>query len=107
MADNNKQDSGESEIIDIEEFAREGKTVPPGKRYRIRVDKDSFEVDSAVITGAQILDLVHKTADKYNLYQHVHGGQTKGIGPNDSVDLTAPGVERFSTMKIENTEGKQ
>ena len=107
MADSNKQHSGESEIIDIEQFAREGKPVPPGKRYRIRVDKDNFEVDSAVITGAQILDLVHKTADKYNLYQHVRGGQTKGIGPSDPVNLMDPGVERFTTMKIENTEGQQ
>jgi hypothetical protein len=107
MADNHKQHSEESEIIDLEEFARAGKSVPPGKRYRIRVDKDNFEVESAELTGAQILALVNKTADKYNLYQHIRGGQTKGIGPNDPVNLTEPGVERFTTMKIENTEGQQ
>jgi hypothetical protein len=107
MAVNNKQHSDDSEIIDVEEFARAGKPVPPGRRYRIRVDKDNFEVESAQLTGAQILALVNKTSDKHNLYQHIRGGQTKGIGPNDPVDLTAPSVERFTTMKIENTEGQQ
>ena len=106
MADN-KQHSDESDIIDVEEFAREGKPVPSGKRYRIRIDKDHFIVDSAQLTGAQILALVNKTADKYNLYQHIRGGQTKAIKPNDPVDLTQPGVDRFTTMKIENTEGQQ
>ena len=106
MADN-KHHLDDSEIIDVEAFSREGKPVPPGKRYRIRVDKEHFEVDSAQLTGAQILALVNKTADKYNLYLHLRGGQTKGIAANDSVDLTQPGVERFTTMKIENTEGKQ
>ncbi len=93
------------EVVDIEEFAREAKPVPKGKRYRIRVDKEKFEVSQATITGKEILNLVQKTPDKYNLYQHIRGGKPKVIRRDEQVDLTAPGVERFTTMKVENTEG--
>ncbi|MHB8871891.1 MAG: multiubiquitin domain-containing protein [Candidatus Doudnabacteria bacterium] len=95
----------EIEIIEIEIFARENKPVPKGKKYKIRVDKENFDIPTETITGQGILDLVKKSSDSYNLYQHFHGAQTKIIKPDDIVDLTAPGVERFSTMKIENTEG--
>jgi len=95
----------EEDVIDIEEFARAGKPVPKGKRYRIRIDKEMFVVSQSTITGKELLALVGKTAEKYNVYLHVRGGQTKLIKPDEKVDLTAPGVERFTTMKIENTEG--
>jgi hypothetical protein len=95
----------DDEVIDIEDFAREGKPLPKGKRYRIRIDKEKFEVSQPTITGKELLGLVGKTPDKYNVYLHVHGGQSKLIKPDEKVELTAPGVERFTTMKIENTEG--
>jgi hypothetical protein len=95
----------EDAVIDVEEFARAGKPVPKEKRYRIRVDKEKFVVTQPTISGSELLALVGKTPDKYNVYLHVHGGQTKLIKPDEKVDLTEPGVERFTTMKIENTEG--
>ncbi len=95
------------EIIDIEEYAKAGKPVHKDKKYRIRVDKDHFVLHHHEITGRAILELVHKTPDKYRLYQHFHRGQTKVVQPDQVVDLTARGVERFTTMKIENTEGEQ
>jgi len=98
-----KHNSGEA--IEIETFAREGKPVPKGKTYRIRIDKEHYVVNQPTMTGAEILTLAGKTPDKYQLYEHVHGGQTKAIQPTQEVDFTEPGVERFTTMKIENTEG--
>jgi hypothetical protein len=106
MESQNEMRTNEPEIIDVEEHARAGKPVPKAKRYRIRVEKQSFVVNTETITGRQILALVGKTPDQYNLYQHIRGGQTKPVLPDESVDLTAPGVERFTTMKIENREGE-
>ncbi len=94
-----------NEIIDIEEFARAGKNVPKGATYRIRIDKQNYEVSTSTLTGKEILDLAGKTPETYLLYLHLKGGQTRAIKATDSVDLTEPGIERFSTMKIENTEG--
>ena len=94
-----------NEIINIEEFARAGKGVPKGETYRIRIDKDNYEVSTSSVTGKEILSLAGKTPETYLLYLHINGGQTRAIKATDPVDLTEPGVERFSTMKIENTEG--
>lgn len=107
MNNENQKEKNAEEVIDVEEFAKAGKAVPPGKRYQIRVDKQRFTVDQSTIKGSEILGLVGKTSDKYNLYQHVRGGQTKLIAANEVVDLTTPGVERFTTMKIENQEGEE
>jgi len=103
--DTQAQKKTDDDVIDVEEFAREGKPIPKGKRYRIRIDKEKFVVSQPTITGKELLGLVGKTPDKYNVYLHVHGGQTTLIQPDKEVDLTTPGVERFTTMKIENTEG--
>ena len=94
-----------TEIIEIEIYAREGKEIPKKKKYKIRVDKEKFTISNETISGLEILNLVNKSTESYYLYQHFHKGETKLIKPSDIVDLTAHGVERFSTMKIENNEG--
>lgn len=97
--------TSEEEVIDIEEYSKAGKPVPKGRHYRIRVNKDRFTVRESAITGKAILALVNQTPAEYNLYQHVRGGQTITIQPDQKVDLTAKGVERFTTLKKANTEG--
>ncbi|HLA95088.1 MAG TPA: multiubiquitin domain-containing protein [Pyrinomonadaceae bacterium] len=107
MNNENNVEGNEAGVVDVEEFAKTGKPVPRGKKYRIRIDKERFTVDSSTIKGSELLHLVGKAPDKYNLYQHIRGERPKLIAADHKVDLTGPGVERFSTMKIENTEGKE
>lgn len=104
MANENKSNV-ELEIVEIEELARAGKEVPDGKRYRIRIDKEKHVVEKAKMTGREILHLAGKTSEEYHLYLHSRGGQSKIIQADDVVDLRAPGVERFTTVKKVNTEG--
>lgn len=94
-----------TDVIDIEEHAKAGKPVPPGQKYKIRIDKDNYTVDQAVMTGKEILALAGKKPEEYDLYLHIRGGQTRTIKEDESVDLTDPGVERFTTLKRANTEG--
>jgi hypothetical protein len=98
-------DGPAEDIIELEEYAKAGKPAPKAKRYRIRVDKERFVVEQPTITGKETLALVQKTPQSHQLYLHIRGGQTRIVQPGESVDLTAPGVERFTTLKIENTEG--
>lgn len=98
-------DKTDFEVIEIEVFAREGKPVPKNKHYKIRVDKEIKVVRQHTISGREILALVGKTPEQYHLYQHFHKSQTKLIQPDEVVDLTIHGIERFTTLKIENTEG--
>ena len=94
----------EVEEVEIEDFARRGEKPPRAKRYVIRVDKDKFVVHIPKIKGADIL--AGKTPDKFKLYQHQRGHQPILIEPSTVVDLTAPGVERFTTMPKDTTEGR-
>jgi hypothetical protein len=94
------------DVIDIEEHATQGKPVPPEKHYRIRIDKTTYVVDNQFISGRALLTLAGKTpVEKYRVFEHLHGGQTKPIALDEKVDLAKPGLERFKTLPVDQTEG--
>jgi hypothetical protein len=100
-------DQAAQELIDIEEFSKQnsGKR-PKAKKYRIRVDKVHIVVDTASLLGRKILELAGKTPpDRWMLTQVFRHGEFRPIGLDDSVDVTAPGVERFTTLPKDQTEG--
>lgn len=101
----NMETNEHNRIIDLEEFAAAGKTVPPGKQYRIRIDKETKVVNVDHLTGREILALVDKTPEKYLLRQRVQG-TVRPVGSDETVSLLAPGVERFMTIPNEVTEGE-
>lgn len=96
-----------SESVDLEEYARRGERPPRATRYIIRVDRQRLVVESETISGAEILRLAGKTSDRYKLYQHIRGHQPVLVDPSTPVDLTTPGVERFTTMPKDTTEGRE
>lgn len=56
--------------------------------------------------GASHLELAGKVpVEQYKLTQKLHGGAAKTIGLDESVDFREPGVERFMTLKRDQTEG--
>lgn len=93
------------EEVDIEEYAKAGKPVPPAKRYKLRIDKEVKVTDSPSPTGRQILALVGKTPEGFALSMKLHGGHAKPVGADEHVDLRQPGVERFMTIPRDATEG--
>lgn len=95
----------EIEEVDVEEQIKKGLPVHPARRYIIRVDKQRVVSHKGHVTGAEILALVNKTPETYKLYQHKKGHQPTQVGPTQVVDLTKDGVERFTTMPKDTTEG--
>ncbi len=94
------------DVIDVEELAKAGKTVPRATRYRIRVDKTVIVVDGPTITGREILSKAGRVPpERYQLDQKMRDGSLRKIGLNDVVDLTTPGIERFMTIPLDQTEG--
>lgn len=94
------------EVIDLEDYARGGRTPPKAKKYRIRIDKVKYEVSVSSMTGRELLELASKTpAERFMLSQKLHGGQVKPVGLDEAADFTAPGVERFMTLAKDQTEG--
>ena len=95
------------EVIDIEEFAKAKRKVPKAKKYRIRIDKQKFVVNVSAMTGRELLNLAGKTpATNFMISQKTHGGEARKIGYDEKADFTAPGVERFMTLPLDQTDGE-
>jgi hypothetical protein len=94
------------DLIDLEEWAKAGKTPQPAKVYRIRIDNVKKDVSVPSMTGRQILGLVNKTPEGYTLSEKVHGGASIPIGADTIVRFDTPGIERFQTLARDATEGQ-
>ena len=74
--------------------------------YKIYIDKDILEVENGNPTGRELLQYAKKDPpEQYALYLKVKGGQPQRIELDKKVDLTEPGVERFVTLPLDQTEG--
>lgn len=95
-----------SEVVDIEEYAKAGKEVPKGKKYKIKVDKDKYEVEKEEMTGREILALAGKNPpDRFQLNQKFKGGRVEPVGLDQKVNFTVPGIEKFMTIALDQYEG--
>lgn len=93
-----------SDPIDVQAYAKAGKSVPTTGPYKIRVNKDFHDWPSPTIKGRDIVKLAGKDAQKNAAYQFIHG-KPERVQPEQEVDLTTPGVERFETLPLDQTEG--
>ena len=90
--------------VDIEKHCHDQSQLPNCSRYLIRVDKTRIIVEIPNPTGRQILVLAGKDPATTMLNQKV-GKAFKSIGLDEKVDLTECGVERFTTLPNEQSEG--
>lgn len=98
-----KLEQAEAKLEQVEE-----KTEHPRKplSFKIQIDKAHLVTDNPTPTGRFLLNLAGKIPpDQYAIYQKVQGGQPKRIGLDAEVDLREPGVERFVTLPLDQTEG--
>lgn len=94
------------DVVDVEECARRGEKPPKGRRYRIKIDRKPYVVESATITGREVLELAGlEPPEKYTLRVAVAGQRPEKVGLEDTVDLTRKGIERFKSMPRDQTDG--
>ena len=96
------------EIIDLEVYCKEhiDKKIPKGKHYKIKVDREKYVVKVESLTGGQILELADKKPiERFQLNQKLQKGQVEIIEHDEVVDFTSPGIERFMTIPLDQTEG--
>lgn len=96
-------------IVDIEEYAKEGKEVPThGVQYRFKVGNKLLIWSEPTITGKQILELAQLIpVTQYQLNQKFKHGVVEPIELTEVVELTRKGLERFTYMKLDQTEGSK
>lgn len=96
----------DEELVDVEEYSNAGRPLPRTAKYRIRIDSTRYEVTTPTLTGRQLLDLAGKQpVERFAVYQKRRGGGTERIALDKTVDLRAPGLERFVTLPLDQTEG--
>ena len=78
----------------------------PDQHFKVQIDKDFFEAPASRMTGRELLELADKKpAERYAIYLKVKGGQPDRINLDEKIDLSRPGVERFVTLPLDQTEG--
>jgi hypothetical protein len=88
---------------DVSGSAANGK---PAKTFKVQIDKQIFEVDSPNQTARSLLAIAGKVpAENFALYKKGKGGQPERIPLDEKIDLNDPGIERFVTLPLDQTEG--
>lgn len=94
------------DIIDVEEYAKADKKPPLAKKYRIRIDAKKYEVSVPAMTGRELLALSgNNPPEKYALYEKLKGGKRRRIQLDEKASFVEPGVEKFMTLPLDQTEG--
>jgi hypothetical protein len=79
---------------------------PVVKAFKILIDKVPLETKNPSPTGRELLTLASKVpVEQHAIYLRIKEGQPQRIGLDEHVDLTRPGVERFVTLPLDQTEG--
>jgi len=96
----------EKQEIDVEEYAKAGNPVPKGHLYIIMVDRQKLRAPKECMTGREILVLAGKTPpERFQLNERLRGGKVVRVGYDQTVCFTEPGIEKFMTIPLDQTEG--
>lgn len=92
----------QEDIIDVEVYTKEGKQIPVGKRYRVKIGNQFYVFDHHLVTGMQLLEKASiSPVECYWLYQKFRDCDFEKIDLNEQVNLTKPGIEHFVVKPTE------
>ncbi|WP_298359823.1 multiubiquitin domain-containing protein [Runella sp.] len=95
------------EFVNVHDYGRQGQKPPKAKKYHIQIDRTEYVVQKEHITGKELLVLAGKTPpERFQLNQRLHKGKVEKIDLDEVVCLTAPGIEKFMTVPLDQTEGE-
>lgn len=75
-------------------------------KFKFKVLNDVYEVDRQYITGREVLEKAGLTPPEiYKLDLKIQGNRYRNIKLEDIVDLSEPGIEKFTYIRRDQTEG--
>lgn len=95
-------------VVDVEEFGKQCKEIPPSRKFKIKIDKNYHTVDSRFITQSQLIALEgNMNVAIYDVYKFMNGNpKPVKIAIGETVDLTEKCLVRFVLMPKEQKDGK-
>lgn len=87
--------------IDIFEFSQRGEEVPHAPAYWVRIDGESFRIDTPRPTGEQILGKVEKRPCAFELIEEFVHDKNDVVEPSEEVGLRKKGLKGFITAHKE------
>lgn len=75
------------------------------KPFKIQIDKDQYELDNPTPTARELLALAGKTPPEHFALYLKDKGKPQRLQLDERVDLREPGVEKFVTLPLDQTEG--
>ncbi|MEP7376824.1 MAG: multiubiquitin domain-containing protein [Chitinophagaceae bacterium] len=91
-----------TEIVDLEQFTKEGKVPPSDKHYKVKVGEKVVIFDKQIVTGREILEKAgYKHPECHWLYQKLKGCDFEKIDLEEKVDLAKGGIEHFIVKATE------
>ena len=95
-------------LVDIEQYGKECKDVPPAHQYRIRVDKNYHLVNNPFVTAAQLIALEDKEpADRYDVFAFFSNQpKPQKMEPGKSFELRQRCLLRFVLQPKEQRDGR-
>lgn len=95
------------EVIDLEQCAKEGRTPPKARGYRVKVNETTFVWPKDEITGEEVLEQAGlKPPKDYILRLKVHGEKPRVIALDEQVHLRRDRVEKFRAIRSGQGEGE-
>jgi hypothetical protein len=74
--------------------------------YNIMVDRNVIKVEQECMTGSMILALANKTPyQRFQLNIRFKGGKVSKVGYEEKICFSDPGIEKFMTIPLDQTEG--
>jgi hypothetical protein len=91
-----------TEVVDLEQFAKEGKVPPHGKHYKVKVGEKVVIFEKQVVTGREIqVGAGYKHPECHWLFQKMKGCDFEKVDLDEKVDLAKDGVEHFAVKPTE------
>lgn len=76
------------------------------KPYSVMVDREKIDFDSECATGREILTRAKKLpVERFQLNVRLKGGKVEKVGYDTTFCFTNPGLEKFMTIPLDQTEG--
>ena len=69
------------------------------QHYPVHIDEEHFTLHTQTVTGAELLSLVGRRPCRYALVQVIRHADDQFVDPDERVDLSVPGAERFVTVQ--------